>query len=258
MDPFGVGALGYSAGRVSLIFVTSIFLIPYPVMQERGHSLFSLNSPAWSLFWEYVANLIYAILLYRWSRRWLNVVTAIAAIVLCFVGYTAGNLWAGFNGKTFWTGAARISFSFLAGLLLHRSRWILRTKLGFGALSVLLLLAFMMPYATGGWIREAAVIIVYFPLLVALGAGATLDSRTEKICKFAGDLSYPLYMTHYAVIWSFGEYYERLRPDATHITFVVIGGVLLLTAFAYLVMIFYDLPIRVFLRSWLVISDSRS
>ena len=64
-------------------------------------------------------------------------------------------------------------------------------------------------------------------------------------------------MTHYAFIWSFGKYYERLKPDAVHLTPVVITGVLLLTAFAYVVMIFYDLPIRAFLRSRLLISDSR-
>ena len=135
-DPFRVSSLGYGAGRVALVFITSIFLGPYPVMHERGYSLFSLNSPAWSLFWEYVANLVYAIVLYRLSRRWLSVATVIAALVLCFVGYTAGHLWAGFNGKTFWTGAARVNFSFMAGLLVHRSRWIIRSKLGFGSLSV--------------------------------------------------------------------------------------------------------------------------
>lgn len=175
--------------------------------------------------------------------------TIIAAIVLCAVGHRAGNLWAGFNGKTFWTGAARVSFSFMAGLLVHRSRWIIRTKLGFGSLSVLLLLAFVMPYAKGAWVWEAAVIVVYFPLLVVLGAGATLGPRTETLCKLGGDLSYPLYMTHYAVIWSFGEFYERYKPDMAHTALYVIGGVLILTAFAYLVMVFYDLPVRAFLRS---------
>lgn len=94
VDPFRAGALGYSAGRVALMFLTSIFLIPYPVMHERGFSLFSLNSPAWSLFWEYVANFAYAILFYRWSRRWLIVATVFAAVVLCIVGHAAGNLWA--------------------------------------------------------------------------------------------------------------------------------------------------------------------
>jgi peptidoglycan/LPS O-acetylase OafA/YrhL len=249
IDPFRGGPLGYSAGRVALMFLSSIFLIPYPTMHERGFSLFSLNSPAWSLFWEYVANIFYAIVLFRFSRHWLVIATVLAAIVLCIVGYNAGNLWAGFNGKTFWTGAARISFSFLAGLLVYRSKWIIRNKLGFTALSVLLLLAFVMPYAKGGWIREAAVIIVYFPLLVALGAGVTLAPGSEKFCKFAGNLSYPLYMTHYAVIWAFGNYYGSQKPDTTHLAIVVTSGVLIMVGFAYLVMVLYDMPIRSFLSS---------
>lgn len=142
-----------------------------------------------------------------------------------------------------------MSFSFLAGLLVYRSKWIIRTKLGFAALSALLLLAFLMPYAKGGWIREAAVITVYFPLLVALGAGARLSPRTEKFCKLAGNLSYPLYMTHYAVIWMFGNYYRSHRPDTAHLTLVVSSGVLVLVGFAYLIMVFYDIPIRSSLRS---------
>ena len=249
LDPFRGGPLGYNAGRVALMFLSSIFLIPYPVMHERGYSLFSLNSPAWSLFWEYVANIVYAIVLFRFSRRWLSVVTVLAAIVLCFVGYAAGNLWAGFNGRTFWTGGARVSYSFLAGLLVYRSKWILPTRLGLGALSVLLLLAFVMPYATGGWMREAAVILVYFPLLVALGAGATLNARSERVCKFAGNLSYPLYMTHYAVIWIFGNYYRSYKPATGHLTLVISSGVVIMVLFAYLVMEFYDIPIRSFLSS---------
>ncbi len=249
VDPFRGGPLGYSAGRVALMFLASIFLIPYPTMHERGFSLFSLNSPAWSLFWEYVANIVYAIVLYRFSRRWLTVATVLAAIVLCLVGHNAGNLWAGFNGKTFWTGAARVNFSFLAGLLVYRSQWILRTKLGFSALSVLLLLAFVMPYAKGGWIREAAVMIVYFPLLIALGAGATLTPRSERLCTFAGNMSYPLYMTHYAVIWIFGNYFRTYKPGTARLALIVISGVLVLVGFAYLVMVLYDTPVRKFLSS---------
>jgi peptidoglycan/LPS O-acetylase OafA/YrhL len=249
VDPFRGGPLGYNAGQVVLMFLSSIFLVPYPIMHERGLSLFSLNSPAWSLFWEYVANIFYAILVFRFSRRWLSIATILAAIILCIVGYRAGNLWAGFNGPTFWTGAARISFSFLAGLLVYRSKWIIRTKLGFTALAVLLLVAFVFPYAKGGWIREAAIIIVYFPLLVALGAGVTLGSRAEKFCKFAGNISYPLYMTHYAVIWAFGNYYSSQKPDAPHLALVVTSGVLILVGFAYLVMVFYDMPIRSYLSA---------
>lgn len=125
----------------------------------------------------------------------------------------------------------------------------IRTKLGFSALSVLLLLAFVMPYAEGGWIREAAVIIVYFPVLVALGAGAKLSPRSENFCKFSGNISYPLYMTHYAVIWSFENYYRSHKPDTAHLTLVVSSGVFIMVGFAYLVMVFYDGPIRSYLGS---------
>lgn len=256
-DPFRAGPLGYSAGRVALLCLASIFLIPYPTMRERGFSLFGLNSPAWSLFWEYVANIVYVVVLCRLSRRWLSVATVMAAIILCIVAYTAGNLWAGFNGRTFWTGAARVNFSFLAGLLVYRSQWMIRTRLGFGGLSVLLLLAFLMPYAKGGWIREAAVMIVYFPVLVSLGAGATLSSRSEKLCRFAGNISYPLYMTHYAVIWSFANYYRSHKPDTAHLTLVVSGGVLVTVLFAYGTMVFYDTPVRSSLR-WKARSQASS
>ena len=120
-DPFRMAPLGYKAGQVALMFFASLFMVPYPLMAERGHSLFSLNSPAWSLFWEYVANIVYAVALFRFNRRWLSVVAVVAAVALCLVGHDAGNLWAGFNGRTFWTGGARVAFSFTAGLLVYRS-----------------------------------------------------------------------------------------------------------------------------------------
>lgn len=246
-DPFRATPLGLSPGQVSLIFLASVFLIPYPAMQERSFCLFSLNSPAWSLFWEYIANIVYALFLCRLGRRGLIVATIVAAAILCGVGYTQGNLWAGFNGETFWVGAARVNFSFLAGLLVYRSRFMIRTKLGFTAPAVLILLALMTPYAKGGWIREAAVIMLAFPFLVMLGAGVTLNERSKRFCKLAGDISYPLYTTHYAVIYAFGNYVDSRHPATTELSIVIVTGVVVTVAFAYLVMRCYDIPLRAYL-----------
>ena len=248
-DPFVAGPLAESAGKVTLMFLASILLIPYPAMHERSFNLFSLNAPAWSLFWEYIANIFYALILYRISRRPLLFFTLLAAITLCIVGYHAGILAGGWSGPTFWDGGARVAYSFLAGLLVYRSKWIIRSRIGFSVLSVLLLLAFLMPFATGGWIREAAVIILYFPLLIALGAGASITARSEKICTFAGNMSYPLYMTHYCVIWIFGNYYSTYKPDAKHLALVVISGVILMLGVAYVAMVTYDIPIRGYLTA---------
>src|SRR4051812_34823832 len=66
-NPFGV-IPGYGVGRVALLFVLSLLMIPYGAMKERSQNLFSLNAPAWSLFWEYVANLVFGLGLYRIRR----------------------------------------------------------------------------------------------------------------------------------------------------------------------------------------------
>src|ERR1700753_2687803 len=70
-DPFGGNSQAYSAGKVVLIFITSALVIPYPVITERSFNLFGINAPAWSLFWEYVANIVYAFILCRLSKGWL-------------------------------------------------------------------------------------------------------------------------------------------------------------------------------------------
>ena len=116
-DPFTSHPEGYGPGKLILIFLSSILLVPYPVMTERFFNLFGLNAPSWSLFWEYIANIVYAIVLYRIGRRYLLILTILSAAILCFVSYHAGSLLGGWSGANFWDGCARISYSFLAGLL---------------------------------------------------------------------------------------------------------------------------------------------
>ena len=248
-DPFGLHNEVYSAGRMALIFLSSVLLIPFPVVSERYFNLFSLNAPAWSLFWEYVANIVYATALYKATRNLLLILTILAAGTICYIGYSSGNLLGGWSGETFWHGAARISFSFLAGLLIFRSKWIIKSNLGFVGLSILLLLAFLMPDSKWNWITEPFVVLIYFPLLISLGAGAKLQEGIKKLCIFSGNISYPLYMTHYMVLWLFADYYTSHKPDNTQLFFIITGGTILLVGFAYLVMVIYDIPVRRYLMN---------
>jgi peptidoglycan/LPS O-acetylase OafA/YrhL len=247
-DPFGGHPETYETGKIILIFLASILTIPFPVIAERSFNLFGLNAPAWSLFWEYVANILYALFLYRLSRRSLFILTVFAAAALCYVSNRAGgSLMGGWSDANFWDGCARISYSFLAGMLIYRSNWIIKSKLGFVSLSVLLLLALLMPFTDWNWLTEPIVVLFYFPLLIALGAGATLTQGIRKLCIFSGKISYPLYMTHYAVIWMFLNYYTKYKPEASQLAFIIPIGTILLVGFAYLTMVFYDIPIRKYL-----------
>ena len=106
LDPFAL-PLAYEAGRVALLFVCSLLLIPLPVMEERAFNLFAFNAPSWSLFWEYVANIFYALVLYKVGRRPLGVLLVVAAGGIFFVSYRAGNLLGGWAGSNFFDGGAR-------------------------------------------------------------------------------------------------------------------------------------------------------
>lgn len=246
-DPFGGHPELYSVWKIALTFICSVLLIPFPVMTDRGFNLFSFNAPSWSLFWEYIANIIYAWVLYRIRRSYLQLFIILSAAAICIVAYGSGNLLGGWSGPTFWDGGVRVSYSFLAGLLIYRSNWIIKNNLGFMGMSILLFLAFIMPFSTWNWISEPLVVLFYFPFLIMLGAGAVLTSGSKKICTFLGKISYPLYMTHYAVLWMFGNYYGSHQPGPVQLAFIITAALILLAGASYLIMIFYDMPVRKYL-----------
>jgi peptidoglycan/LPS O-acetylase OafA/YrhL len=249
LDPFVNHASAYSMGQIILLFLSSIFLVPLPIMEERAFNVFSFNAPAWSLFWEYVANIFYAVMLYRIGRKSLVALMTLAAAILIFVSYDSGNLLGGWSRDTLWDGGARVSYSFLMGLLIFRSNWIIKNKLGFAGLAALLLLAFIMPWSKWNWLTELLVVLFYFPLIVSLGAGSRVFANTKKVCAFSGNISYPLYMTHYAAIWIFGNYFTKYKPGMSEVWYIIVAGVFFLIGIAYLAMMLYDLPVRRYLNS---------
>lgn len=45
---------------------------------------------------------------------------------------------------------------------------------------------------------QAVCILILFPLLVLAGAGSkTTDAKSTAVCKWMGEISYPLYITHF-------------------------------------------------------------
>ncbi|MEO6916545.1 MAG: acyltransferase [Chitinophagaceae bacterium] len=247
-DPYSNLYAVYGFKETALIFIASVFLIPYPVVAERFFNLFNLNAPSWSLFWEYVANFVYAIILFRAPRKVLGLLVVLAAVGLFYVSFTAGDLVGGWSGGTFFHGLARISFSFLMGMLIFRSRWIIKNKLGLIGMSILLLLAFLTPYSKhSNWLVEPAIVVIYFPLIVSLGAGSTLADKYYKINKFSGDISYPLYMTHYPFMWIFANYVSVKVPTMDSLRYIIPISILLLVGLSYLVFKFLDFPARRYL-----------
>lgn len=239
---------GLNPGKMALIFVASVTMIPYGALHDHGRSIFGLNAPAWSLFWEYMANIAFAVVMFRLRRGALVAFTLASAALLCWASHRAGNLYGGWSLPSFWDGGIRVAFSFSAGLLVYRLGWRPSHRLGFLGLSLLLVLALAYPYAQGAWIREVLIVVLYFPLLVALAAGAKVSAATEKLCRISGDLSYPLYMTHYAVIWIWGDFAEKHPFQLRSLWLTIAVGTATMIGFAWIVSEFFDKPVRSYLR----------
>ncbi|WP_369410090.1 acyltransferase family protein [Hufsiella arboris] len=232
------------------MFIASCLMIPYPIVPERYYNLFHLNPPAWSLFWEYVANIVYALVLVKLRNKALWILTVIAALAICYEAHKSGNLGVGWSGENITGGGIRVFYSFLIGMLVYRSNWIIKNSLGFLSVGVLLIIAFLIPYSDKtNWIADPLIVLFYFPFLVALGSGARLRPVLAKLCRFSGEISYPLYMVHYPFIWIFMSYVEKTKPSMNLMTLIMLAGAVLLIGLAYFTMIFLDIPIRKYLKN---------
>lgn len=250
-DPFSSLALSFDEKQILFMFLSGLLLVPYPAVPQRYFNLFHLNPPTWSLFWEYIANIVYALFLVRVSKRVLWGIVIISAVILCLESYRSGYLAVGFGGDNFWAGGIRLSFSFTAGVLLFRTRWAVYQRTPFWVLAIALSLVFFIPYSeTISPIIDPLLVIFYFPVLIALGSGKeNIGLGTKNLCKWLGDISYPLYVIHYPFIWIFMSYVETEAPPTPQVVIIIALGMLLLIVFAHVVLRWIDEPIRGYLNS---------
>lgn len=248
-DPFSDLVQSFSSLDIPLMFGSSSLLIPYPMVPQRYFNLFHLNPPTWSLFWEYIANIFYALILCRLPVRTLQLLLIIAASLLCYTSYQHGYLAVGFGGDNFWAGAARLFFSFIAGIVLFRSKWKININPSLTVLILLFIATFFIPFSEkyGAYI-DVFLVIIYFPLLIGICAAKGQLRRTaSQLCKRLGDISYPLYMVHYPFVWIFMSYVETYKPNGKEMALIISLSVLLLIALAYLILKWIDIPLRNYL-----------
>ena len=236
-------------------------LLPLPLKWDvRGWTeMHPLNGPAWSLYYEYIANILYALVVRRFSKTllWIFVVLAACATTHHLLTTPMGDMVGGWalNLEQQKNGFIRLLYPFFGGLLLFRMGWIMpRIKHAFLYSSLLIVLVLSLPRIGGEenvWangLYEALCIIFIFPLIVSIGAGGRLTGKhSSRICKFLGDIYYPIYITHYPIVYVYTAWVSRndatMAEGAPYMLLVFVAAV----ALAYACLRLYDLP----LRNWL-------
>ena len=249
---------GVSIGALLLVMLLGCTLLPLPLKWDiRGWmEMHPLNGPAWSLYYEYIGNILYALFIRKFSKTALAVFVAIAA---CFTVHRcltapAGDIVGGWalNWEQQYVGLVRLMYPFFGGLLLSRLGWLIRTrKNAFWWCSLMIIAVLSVPRIGGEdgyWMNglyEAFCIICIFPVIVSMGAGGRITGRrSTAVCKFLGDISYPVYITHYPLVyiytaWAF-NHQATLAEGLPYMLLTFVGAF----ALAYACLKFYDLPVR--------------
>ncbi|MES2828813.1 MAG: acyltransferase [Bacteroidota bacterium] len=247
-----------------LVTLIGYTILPIPLSLDiRGwQEMHPMNSVGWSLFFEYVANILYAVWIRKFSNTALSILVGVSAIALTHLAISNGDVSGGWtlNVEQVRIGFTRVMFPFFAGLLLSRIAKPTQIKNALLWCSVLVAIVLYMPRIGGAenlWLNgiyDAVCIIFVFPLIVYLGASGVSQSKNEnKVCKLLGDISYPLYLVHYPIVYFYVAWVSNnkgmtLSQAWPYALLILLGGLFL----AYAALKWYDEPVRKWLRKKLI------
>ena len=238
----------------------------------------SLNGPNWSLTFEYIGNILYAFVL----RRLPTVVLGMLCVASAFLTMNLALGWDVFGffaqpkydviggwsitPDQMYVGFSRLLYPFLSGLLISRllpkfitkenpSGSPLGIRGGFWWASLLLVVLFAVPQIGGkscvaDGLYQVFAIVVMFPVIVLIGAGSkTTDKRSAKWCETLGNLSYPLYITHFPLMYMQMAWVSSHKDSPVwHHVVLNLGILLVAIGIAWAFLKLYDEPVRAWLK----------
>ncbi len=132
-----------------------------PAVGNIWQELNALNGASWSLMWEYIANIIYALVIRRFSKLLLGIFIAFSALLTIDIAlnidtfglleprsYARYTVIGGFglSPDQLYIGVARLFYPFFAGLLLSRVNKLIRLRGGFWWCSLMVAAILVAPH----------------------------------------------------------------------------------------------------------------
>lgn len=178
------------------IALANFLLLPVSFKRES----FPLNIPAWTIFYELVANFLHVHLF--WRLRTLGLTLALAACLpfVVWIGLRWGSFDVGARPEHFLAGLPRIAFAYLIGIGLARW-WRDQPPLPVPALPAVLampaVLALGWWLGLGGWLFDLGFVLLVCPLMIA---GALRLKTFAMPAGMLGMLSFPLFAVQMPIL----------------------------------------------------------
>lgn len=196
----------------------NLALLPAPL----NHQLFPLNGPAWSIFFELLANIMHVAVFRRLSNLVLGAVLALLAGLLTVMVQINGSVDFGTLSDHWFPALIRSLVPYLGGILLWRW-WQDRPVLAIPPVLPFLVLpiVFTGSIAALGWSNDLLFIGLVCPLLIAGGLRLSGGGRWAD---WLGQLSFPLYAVNVPLLHN--AVWLGLGPASASILTLLAGIVL--------------------------------
>ncbi len=232
--------------------VLALLFVP-TIAPHENIGLFPLIGPAWSLFFEFAVNLLFAAIVTRLDARRLALLLAAGAAFLIVTVARFGTLDVGYSQSNAWGGFGRVGFAFFAGVAMHRLwaagalPW-LRLPAWAAAFAVLAMFHFA-PARPAAY--DTLLVLVAMPALVLASARAEPPPWLARPFAVIGLASYAVYVLTNPV----DQWFETLVPWARVNSFAgagTAGAVAMVAAILALALVldrWYDVPVRAWLTA---------
>lgn len=187
----------------AMLLIPDFSSVPWPhgTSTLRG-PLFPLDPPAWTTFFQLFVNACFFGVFLRWRRP-----VSVTLFMAGLLGLMAAEIWTGVSNpgwgqQNFLWGFPRSLIEFGLGVALYDLHVRLATRRSTVPLPLTLgcTAVFLLIFASKNSALEWFNVLVVTPLLLLLAVRTRLPARWAGVCRWGGDLSYPLYICHMPVL----------------------------------------------------------
>jgi peptidoglycan/LPS O-acetylase OafA/YrhL len=227
---------------IRLILHGSLLIPEFP-QNPIDPSFLPIDPPAWSLFFEMIASLLFGLGVWRARFRLSAILTLLSALILLIVVERHASFDVGWSSTAIHAGLARVVFGFGLGVFIYRfhreQRW-LRLSIPFGLGATLLSVVLLLPVSSK-WLQLACVFIL-FPILI-FGVSQERSPSHPALCRLSGDISYPLYILHWPIYRWIGAAAASLGIVGNSWIMAMVAPAVAIAA-SILMLRLYDEPVR--------------